>query len=430
MTPNDPPADDNPSGSDPFGELSKLLGQLGLGGAGGVQGGLGALGALGGLGGGDPWTNARQLAQSVANEGSSADNLDPLVRIAITDLSRVADMHIRQVPGIRLSSSVAVRPVSRSEWTDTSLDIYKPFFQQFGDAIGSAGVDQIPAGDPLGMMMSQMLGSLGPMMVATSAGSMIGHLGQRALGQYDLPVPRPGNDVLVVPSTIDASAQEWGVPVDELRLVTLIHELAAHAVLATPHVQKRLEALFLDFASAFRPNVEMIGEQFGNLTDLSELANISEKLSDPQMLLDMMRSPAHDLLVPQLDALVAVVLGYVDTAVARACINLVPSSDRIRSAMRERTLGVTPADRFMERLLGIDIDQSTLDRGDNFITGIVERAGDDALERLWADDLDLPTAAEVDAPGLWLARIGLDPDLPGGADMEIPDDISSLDDLD
>jgi len=427
VNPNDPPAGDNPFGNDPFGELSKLLGQLGLGGAGGAAGALGGLGGLGG--GGDPWASARQIAQGVANEGASEANLDPLVRMAITDLARVADLHVRQVPGVRLSASVSVRPVSRSEWTDTSLDIYKPFFQQFGDAVGSAGAEQIPAGDPLGMMMGQMLGSLGPMMVAASAGSMIGHLGQRALGQYDLPVPRPGNDVLIVPSTIDTSAAEWGVPVDELRLVTLIHELAAHAVLGTSHVRNRLESLFIDFASAFRPNVEMIGERFGNLTDLSQLANISEELSDPQMLLDMMRSPTHDLLVPQLDALVAVVLGYVDAAVARATTNLVPSSDRIRSAMRERTLGVTPADRFMERLLGIDIDESTLDRGNNFITGIVERAGDDALERLWADDLDLPTAAEVDAPGLWLARIGLDPDLPGGADMEIPDDLSGLDDL-
>ena len=421
MTPNDPPAGDNPFGGDPFGELAKLFGQLGMGGPGA---------GLGGLGGGDPWASARQIAQGVANEGGSDANLDPLIRMAISDLARVADLHVRQVPGVRLSNSVVVRPVSRSEWTDTSLETYKPFFERFGEAVGSAGAEQMPAGDPIGMMMGQMLGSLGPMMVAASAGSMIGHLGQRALGQYDLPVPRPGHNVLVVPTTIDASATEWGVPVDELRLFTLIHELTAHAVLATPHVQSRLEALFLDFASAFRPNVEMIGEKFGNLSDLSELANISEQLSDPQLLLDMMRSPAHDLLVPQLDALVAVVLGYVDTAVERACTNLVPSSERIREAMRERTLGVTPADRFMERLLGIEIDASTLERGDRFIQGVVERAGDEGLERLWADDLDLPTAAEVDAPGLWLARIGLDPDLPGGADLDIPDDLSSLDDLD
>jgi uncharacterized protein (DUF2342 family) len=41
------------------------------------------------------------------------------------------------------------------------------------------------------------------------------------------------------------------------------------------------------------------------------------------------------------------------------------------------------------------------------VQGVIERKGEDALTRLWSDELDLPTPAEVDAPGLWLARIGL-----------------------
>ena len=56
---------------------------------------------------------------------------------------------------------------------------------------------------------------------------------------------------------------------------------------------------------------------------------------------------------------------------------------------------------------------------------MVERAGTEGLERLWADEADLPTPAEVDAPGLWLARIGLEVEL--DLDMEIPDALSELD---
>ena len=41
------------------------------------------------------------------------------------------------------------------------------------------------------------------------------------------------------------------------------------------------------------------------------------------------------------------------------------------------------------------------------MTGVLEREGDDALRRLWEGDEQLPTQAEVDAPGLWLARISL-----------------------
>jgi uncharacterized protein (DUF2342 family) len=58
---------------------------------------------------------------------------------------------------------------------------------------------------------------------------------------------------------------------------------------------------------------------------------------------------------------------------------------------------------------------------------IVERAGDDGLARLWESADTLPTPAEVDAPGLWLARIGfIDEDLELPEDFEIPDDLSDL----
>ena len=38
---------------------------------------------------------------------------------------------------------------------------------------------------------------------------------------------------------------------------------------------------------------------------------------------------------------------------------------------------------------------------------MVERAGFESLERLWESADTLPTPAEIEAPGLWLARIDL-----------------------
>jgi uncharacterized protein (DUF2342 family) len=39
--------------------------------------------------------------------------------------------------------------------------------------------------------------------------------------------------------------------------------------------------------------------------------------------------------------------------------------------------------------------------------GVVERAGEEGLARLWHSEKELPTPAELEAPGLWLARIDL-----------------------
>ncbi len=427
-------------GPNPFGDLAKLLQSLGLGGAGMPLGaGMPGLPGMGGAGSGSPWDQAKQIATSVASGGNEA-NVDPLARMALEDLARVAELHVRQAPGVSLDAATTVRPVSRTEWAKESVDAYRPFFERFGEAMGNAVTAEQQAltqdgfgDDPMAAMLGQMFSSLGPMMVAASAGSMLGHLGLRALGQYDLPIPRPGDNVLVIPGAIDEAAEAWDVSLDEVRLAVLVHELCAHAVLNTPHVRSQLENLLIDFAAGFRPNADLIEQEFGSLFsggmgDLSQLGELANKMNDPEMMLGLMRSGAQDLLVPQMSALVAAILGYVDVIVERICSPLIPAYDRIRSGMRERIINVTPADRFMERLLGLEVTIDTVDRGRSFIEGVSERAGDDGLVRLWADELDLPTAAEIAAPGLWLARIGLDADIDTPT-FEIPDDLSGLEDL-
>ena len=64
-------------------------------------------------------------------------------------------------------------------------------------------------------------------------------------------------------------------------------------------------------------------------------------------------------------------------------------------------------DRFAERLLGLELTPAQVERGQAFVAGVLERGGEEALARLWSSARELPTPAEVDAPGLWLARIDL-----------------------
>ncbi|MDH4144465.1 MAG: zinc-dependent metalloprotease, partial [Acidimicrobiia bacterium] len=66
------------------------------------------------------------------------------------------------------------------------------------------------------------------------------------------------------------------------------------------------------------------------------------------------------------------------------------------------------ADRFVQKLLGIELDQASYDRAAAFLTGVVERAGAAALGRLWESERTLPTPTDLEAPGLWLARLEFD----------------------
>jgi uncharacterized protein (DUF2342 family) len=49
-----------------------------------------------------------------------------------------------------------------------------------------------------------------------------------------------------------------------------------------------------------------------------------------------------------------------------------------------------------------------VERGHEFAAGVVERAGHEGLAALYVAAGNLPTPNELDAPGLWLARLNIE----------------------
>jgi uncharacterized protein (DUF2342 family) len=102
--------------------------------------------------------------------------------------------------------------------------------------------------------------------------------------------------------------------------------------------------------------------------------------------------------------------GYADVVVERLGGRLLTDFARIHEALQRHHLERGEAERFIEQLLGLRLDREHYERGEQFCRGVIERAGMDGLNRLWEAERMLPTPSEIDAPGLWLARIDL-PDL-------------------
>ena len=90
--------------------------------------------------------------------------------------------------------------------------------------------------------------------------------------------------------------------------------------------------------------------------------------------------------------------------------SLCASSAARRYGSPRRSAAGAPAtsseDLFVERLLGIRLGDDQVARGKNFVQGVVDRVGEQPLTRLLALPDSLPTPNEVDAPGLWIARVG------------------------
>ena len=151
---------------------------------------------------------ARTLAHNVATDGQSEANADPLVRISIEGLARVAELHVTEATGISSASPPLLTPVGRGPFALQLLDAWAPVLQRMVDAQRSA-----PAADPTSQpadpfgepdaggapafeaLIGRFATTMGPVLMGMQFGSAAGHLAQRALGQYApvVPGPPPGN---------------------------------------------------------------------------------------------------------------------------------------------------------------------------------------------------------------------------------------------
>ena len=366
------------------------------------------------------WDAARQLAASIATDGQPESNVDPVARIELEQLARVAELHVANATGLVVSptgAGITIVPVNRTQWTERSMGGLRDLFEALAGSL-SAGLrvdpmtelDADESGDPMAAMFGGLMQMMGPMMLGMTAGSMLGHLARRSFGQYDLPIPRPtGDELMVVVPNLDEFGREWSLPRDDLRLWVCVHEVAHHAVLSVPHVRARLDDLLRRYVAGFEPDSSSLEDRLSGieLTDASSVSALQEALGDPEVLLGAIRSPGQRDLLPHLEALVAVIVGYVDHVMDSIGDGLIGSYGMLSEALRRRRVTADPSDRFVERLLGLELTQAAYERGAAFIDGIVERAGSEGLEQLWRSERVLPTPAEVDAPGLWLARIEL-----------------------
>ena len=363
------------------------------------------------------WDAARQLALSVATDGGQEPNVDPLERIRFEGLARVAELQVSAATGLPASNSglgITILPVTRGQWATSALDVWRPLFEALAGSLqpGDTADPGPEPGDPMGFL-APLMKMVGPMMLAMPAGSMVGHLARRCFGQYDLPIPRgDGDELLVLVSNLDAFGAEWSLPADDLRLWICLQEVAVHSVLLVPHVRERLDDYLHRYVSSFEPDPGALEEHLGTI-DLSDPAaanNFELTFSDPQLLLGAMQSPTQRELLPAFETLIATIVGYVDHIMDIVGGRMLSNYSMLSEALRRRRVEADTSDRFVERLFGLELTQTTYDRGTAFVQGVVERAGEQGLSRLWESERMLPTPNELQAPGLWLARIDLPTD--------------------
>jgi putative hydrolase len=238
----------------------------------------------------------------------------------------------------------------------------------------------------------------------------VGHLARTTMGTYELPIPRPSQTrLLLVPANIARFAGDWGLALDEVRLWICLRELTTHAVLARPHVSERLINLLDAFMVAEPMDASGMAGLLGGL-DPTDPESIRNLFDDPEALLEVAVSPERTRVARDLAAVTSALAGYVEYVLDQAGTRLLGDRSVLAEAWRRNQVESRASMSSTEAFLGLDVGSSQVARGSAFVTGVLERSGPEGLSRLWESAATLPTPPEVDAPGLWLERLKLQPD--------------------
>ena len=377
------------------------------------------------------WEMTRSFALNVATEGAPEANVEPIQRIQLEQLARVAELNVTEATGMPVSPDgrrLTCVPVGRGDWTLRALESWRTILTAMTPAPGpmpSTTVDDLAGTDPggvenpggdLGSLLGQWATAIGPMFFGLQVGSVVGHLSHRALGQYPLAIPwSPSDELLVVTANVASFAEDWSLPEEEALVWVCARELASNSVLTRPAVRVRMEELLVALAESSAAAQQDLAGQMGRLglpggiegADGMDLESLQGMFGDPEALLGELLTPESRRSSDQLTALAVIIDGYADHIANLVGRKLVGSHAQLAEAWYRRRTERGKGEEAAGALFGLDLDQTQVDRGRSFISGVLERAGDEGLSKLWSSDRNLPTPSEVDAPGLWLERISL-----------------------
>jgi putative hydrolase len=377
-----------------------------------------------------------ELAHRVAAETSTSDleTHQPMIeapvgeseRTQILDIVRAAQTHIAGATSLSRALTLPAYVVDRAGWARRTLDGLQPVLVALAEAISpeaddlpSMPVDPGPEGNPFGLgpeMFAGMMSALSPVLLGWLAGSLSGFLAQFALGQYDLPLPLGGEPELAfVGSNVADFGRDWSLDPTDLRFALALREVLHGAQRSVPWVRERLVRLSSAYVRGYELRPEALEQQFEALTNFDPStfdptnaeAFADVELPDPSSLLDAMQTPAQRPVLEELQRFAAVLEGYADTVVDAVGEKLVPSLRQIEEALRRHRVDRGRAAEFVDRMLGLELGREHYEQGHAFCLGVVERGGQEALDRLWESEDMVPTPNELTAPGLWLARIEL-----------------------
>jgi coenzyme F420 biosynthesis associated uncharacterized protein len=348
------------------------------------------------------WILAEKIAGYVAGSGDAA-----LPTSDLAALAAVAEQRVIGYTGVTPQRAIpAPEGIDRREWVRANVQAMRQMLEPV----------LARAGDGLGPLRPAAQIAVG-LMVTSEVGVVLGYLGQRVLGQYELvlleeaPQDRPPRLLFVLPN-LGAAAQSFSAPQDEFMTWVTLHEVT-HAIqfAGVPWLHGYLGGLVRELLRSAELRIDKPRKL--RVPAWADLRRVGGALRSGD-LISIVASDAERDTLNRVQAVMAVIEGHAEHVMDAVAPDLIPSLSRLRTALDRRRKSQSGLSRLLAKLLGLELKLRQYEQGKFFCDAIVRSAGTEALAHVFSAPEALPTLAELTEPAAWLTRVGLPVKLTGG----------------
>ena len=442
FTPPDEPIDpnenpnQNPNPFGNFGDIFQQFSSMGLN----LQGLMSAL-----SGQKSPASLSREMIRDISKKFLSAHGELPL---SIADLTatqeamNIADLWLNEAtvfPPLPMSDNCAL---SRRDWIDSTLngweEIARPLVEGMSDAmagmlkdnLGENGISLDQLGmDQLGMnlsgaqipqsLLATIMGTFMSSLISTQLGQTIGNLSTTVTGANDVALPLSKE---IRPALIPQNAANWGsglgIDEGEVWIYLALRELAAARLfVSAPWLREYIKNAIASYGKGIRVDITAITEQAHEAMSSGELdpANpesltlaLSGGMFTPE------ETPTQKAALENLETVLALIDGWIDSVVTLAAKNRLPSLVQLRETQQRRRATKSPTQELFATLVGLEVSPRRTREAIAFWEKIVELKDVKSRDEIWDESFLLPRADQLgDAEAFLKSRT-------------VPDDLSGL----
>jgi coenzyme F420 biosynthesis associated uncharacterized protein len=338
------------------------------------------------------WNTATLVGDRVAGTGTA---LSPVERARLLEdfgeLVPRSDQLVREFAGLTEGETRARAWVmTRRQWLEANLRGFERVLEPFAAKVVARQGDGAVA-----KVRRTVLGA--------QVGGLLGYLGHRVLGQYDILLP-PDDDGLLyfVGPNVAGLERKFAFPQRDFRLWLSLHE-TSHLVQfsSAPWLRGYVTGLMNDYLATVELDPGWLVQ--GVRRAMEELRSGRAEYRGFGWVFLLMTPDQREML-RRMQAVMSLLEGHANFLMDAVATQRIPQAARFRRTLHERR-NRPGVEKAFQRAIGFDVKVRQYDLGQRFVAHVVASVGMERFNRAWDGAGALPTIDEIRRPEAWVARV-------------------------